>query len=142
MVMSRGGEIATQALSAATVRMEQQPEIAAFHQAEAISDQADRAIAEIMGLPGAAREAAKGEEDFRDLAIACLIETTVERTQGKKEPVSPRPRQGRRIRAWISSRQSAPEAKRRVGAEVEQLVERQDDARRLPVRGLDDVETE
>ncbi len=85
--MSGGGEIATQALSAATVGMEQQPEIAAFHQAEAVSNQADRAIAEIMGLPGAARQAAHGEEDFRDLAVACLIETTVERTQSEEEPV-------------------------------------------------------
>lgn len=89
--MSGGGEIATRALSPATVGMEQQPEVAAFHEAEAVSDQADRAIAEIMGLPGAAREAANGEEGFRDLAVACLIETTVERTQGEKEPVSPRP---------------------------------------------------
>ena len=88
--MSKGGEIATPALSPATVGMEQQPEIAAFHQAEAISDEADRAVAEIMGLPGAAREAANGEEDFRDLAVACLVETAVERTQGEKEPVSPR----------------------------------------------------
>ena len=88
--MSRGGEIATPALLPTTVGMEQQPEVAAFHQAEAVSNQADRAIAEIMGLPGAAREAANGEEDFRDLAVACLVETAVERTQGEKEPVSPR----------------------------------------------------
>lgn len=140
--MSGGGEIATQALSAATVGMEQQPEIAAFHQAEAVSNQADRAIAEIMGLPGAAREAANGEEDFRDLAVACLIETTVERTKSEEKPVPPRPRKGCRVRAGISLGQGTPEAKRRVGAEVEQLVERQDDARRLPVRGLDDVQTE
>ena len=88
--MSKGGEIATPALSPATVGMEQQPEVAAFHQAEAVSHQADRAIAGIVGLPGAAREAAKGEENFRDLAIACLVETTIERTQGEKEPVPPR----------------------------------------------------
>ncbi len=78
--MSKGGEIATLALSPATVGMEQQPEVAAFHQAEAVSHQPDRAIAGVVGLPGAAREAAKGEENFRDLTIACLIETTIERT--------------------------------------------------------------
>lgn len=140
--MSRGSEIATRALSAAAVGMEQQPEVAAFHQVEAISDQADRAIAEIVGLPGAAREAAEGEEDFRDLAIACLIETTIERPQGEEEPLPPRPGQGCRNRAGISSRQSAPEAKRRVGAEVEQPVKGENDARRLPVRRLDDVQAE
>jgi len=140
--MSRGGEITTRALSPATVGMEQQPEVASFHQAEAVSDQADRPIAEIMGLPSAAREAANGEENFRDLAVACLIKTTVERTQGEQEPVSPRPRQSCMICARISPRQSAPKAKRRVGAEVEQLVERQDNARCLPVQALDDVQTE
>ena len=71
--------------------MQQQPEVTALHQAEAVSDKADSAIAKIVGLPGAGREATNGEEDFCDLAIARLVETTVERTQGRErvDPVSP-----------------------------------------------------
>jgi len=140
--MSKGGQIATPALSPATVGMQQQPEIAAFHQAEAVPDQADRAIAKIVRLPGAAREAAKGEEDFCDLAVACLIEPTVERTQGEQESISACPRQRRRIRAGSAPGQSAPEAKRRVGADLEKAVERQDDARRMTLQGLDDMQAE
>ena len=128
MAMSQDSEIApllnAAGLGAAAEGIEQQTAVPALHQHEAEADEPHGPIAKVMGLPAAVRHAAAAEEGFGDVAIAGVFEPAVERAQRQDQALAARRRQFRRVSAWRSSAETAPEADRRCGADLEEPIER------------------
>ena len=71
------------------IGIEQKTPITALHHIEAESNEADRAIPQIMALPDPAANVANGEQTICDLAVACVFKLSVEGTKPKDQPVPP-----------------------------------------------------
>jgi hypothetical protein len=111
--------------------VEQEKPVATVHHGETELDEADRAIAQIMTFPAAPGHGAGAEERGGNLAVARALEPPVERAQGEDEPVSASLRQRGGIGTGVAAGQAAPEPDRSGRADVEQLVERQENSRRF-----------
>ena len=117
-------------LSPAAIGVEQKKTIAALRHVDAEPDEADGAVAQIVTLPAALGDAGDAEQRAGNLAIARIAEPAVERAQGEDKPVPARWRQCRGIVTGVSAGQAAPETKRGGGANLEELVKRQEDSER------------
>src|SRR5712691_9386349 len=106
--------------------IEQQTPIAALHHVETEADEADRAIAQIVTFPAALGHVAGAEKRAGNLAVARVIEPTIEGAQGEDEPVSASLRQRGGIGTEVAAGQAAPEPDCGDRADLEQLVERQE----------------
>ena len=143
--MSRGGEIATPVdcgLDSAAEGIEQQAAIAALHHGMAQAHEPHRAIAKVVGFPAALGHAAGPEEGFGDVAVARLLEPPIERAQRKRQAVAPGGGKHRGVAPRRAPGQAAPQPERGHGADLEHLIERQDDARDLLAHVFEDVQAE
>jgi len=95
-----------------------------------------------MGFPAAVRHSAASEKRLGDFAVTCLVEPTVERAQRQGEAFAARGGQFCRVSAYGASGQTMPKADRRRGANLEELVERQDNARGVLAGRFEDVQAE
>lgn len=69
------------------VRLAKQVEIAASHEAEACSHQADRAVADVVRLPGWARRNVRAAKQYaRDVSIRFAGDASIKRSQNEPEP--------------------------------------------------------
>lgn len=134
-----GSEIATpegaageQRRAVATVRlgetlpigMEKKPAIIAFHQSEGEFAEPNGAIAQIVCFPPTFGKAMSAEENGRDVAIGGAVEPPIERAQALHQTVALGLGKCGRIRSWIASVESKPEAARSFQPDVEQRVQR------------------
>ena len=107
MVMWLGGTIATRAgwggLYTAAEGVEQQPTIAALHHAVPQAREPYGSIAKVVGFPATLRQAAGTEEGLGDVAIARLLNASVERAQREHQAFTPGGRECR----WVVSRRAA-----------------------------------
>ena len=143
MAMSRGGEIATPVdcdLDSAAEGIEQQAAIAALHHGVAQAHEPHRAIAQVMGFPAALGHAVGAEKGFGDVAMACLLEPPVKRAQRERQAIAPGGGKHRRVAPQRALCQSAPQPERSRRADLEQLIERQDDAWDLLAKVFEDVQ--
>jgi hypothetical protein len=120
--------------------LSQQIEIAAPHEAKACSRQADRAVTEVIRLPGWAGWNAGGtEQHARDLSIRFAGDVSIERAQSKHEPSTLV--QGNTI-GWParrSPRSNPPQAGRSLCSRSEPCIKGNDDCRRrIGARGVDE----
>ena len=144
--MSLGGEIATPiescALSPAAEGIEQQAAIAALHHRLAQARQSHGPIAKVVGFPAALRHATAAEERFGDVPVARIFEARVERAQCENQAVASAGRQRRRVAPRRAAHQAAPQPQRRRSADLEEPVERQNNASRFLAWRFDDVKAE
>ena len=91
---------------AATVRLAKQVEIAASHEVKACSHQADRAVAEVVRLPGWARRNVRAaKQHARDVSIRFAGDASIKRSQSEPS-----------LRRWCCVRRSG--VRRRLGRPV------------------------
>src|SRR5258708_36872260 len=92
MVKMRGGIFATpreRALFAVVGRMAQQVEVAVLHESDAGADQANRAVAQVVGFPGGTGGNPPGaKEHVRDRPAGFAGEMTVDGAKGEAQPFS------------------------------------------------------
>ena len=88
-------------------------------------------VTKIVRLPATVEHCAAAKENTGDLPIACVILPPVEGAQRQYQPVTAHPRQRGWVGARISVGQPPPEPGRGGGADLEQLVERQEHGRRV-----------
>jgi len=104
MVMSLGDPIATAAawggLYTATEGVEQQATIAALHHAVPQAREPYGSIAKVVGFPATLRQAAGTEEGLGDVAIARLLNASVERAQCEHQALTPGRGECRRVASW------------------------------------------
>ena len=118
-------------LFALRVRISQQVEIAAAHEFEAAADEANGAIAQLVGLPaGTSWNAGTPEQALRKDAIALARQAAVDGPEREAEPVTTLVRQTLGRAALWPPHDDAPQAQRGVGARGEVRVERDDDRSR------------
>jgi hypothetical protein len=113
--------------------MEEETPIAAIDHAKPEAPETDSAIAKIVGFPLALGDATESEENPGDLAVAGILETSVDNTQRQDEPFSARLRQCGTIATGIASGQCTPKADRGHRADLEQMIEGQEHGRRFRV---------
>jgi hypothetical protein len=114
-------------LRSTAVWIEKQAVIAGVHHAEPEAYQADRAITQIVTCAAAFQLVVETEENPSDFAVACALLPPVEGAEGKDEPVSTSLRQRGGIWPGIAAGQPSPESDRGGYADLEKLVEWQED---------------
>jgi len=140
--ISPGGENATLeaaglVLDFAPVRMEKEMAVAAAHQPKAELRQAHSAVAQVMLLPAAIRHTVGTEERLGDIAVAGMVEATVQRPQREQQASAAVRRQCGRIEPKPPTAQSPREPHGRNEPDLKQGVERQQDGGEFcPIRPL------
>lgn len=107
--------------------MEEKAAIAAAHHGESEPDDSAGLIPKFVRNPVAFRDRRGVEQDGRDLRVGCPLKSGIQRAQRADEPVAPLWREHAEIRTGGAPGQRAPQAERDGGADVEELVERQED---------------
>jgi hypothetical protein len=120
--------------------MEKQAAIAAQHHRMAQANQPYGPIADVMGFPAAIGHTGGPEEGLRDVAIARLLEPAIKRAQGEGQTIASGGGQRGRVATRRAARHTAPQPERGRCADLEHSVERENDARRLPVRKLNEMQ--
>jgi hypothetical protein len=141
MVKIGSGSFATPGSKiAATVRLAKQVEIAASHEVEACSHQANRAVAEVVRLPGWARRNVRAaKQHARDVSIRFAGEVAIERPQRKREPSTLVLCKMIGCTATRSARSKPPKAGRSLSSSGEACIKRNHDCcRRVGARGVDE----
>ena len=86
MPIERGPIVDTPAMqSTLSPRMAEQLAIAAAHQSVAGLNQADRAVAQIVRLPGTFGDAFGAEQNFRNHAVRATLDPCVQRTERERQ---------------------------------------------------------
>ena len=111
--------------SALSARLAEQLAITAAHQSVTGLNQADRAVAQIVRLPGALGDAFGAEQNFRNHAIRAAVDPRVQRTERKRKSLSAL--HGELVKWWArcAAVERAPEPVRSICPGVEIVVERQ-----------------
>lgn len=111
--------------------MEQQEPIVALHHVEAEVDEANGARAEIVGFPTALGNVAGPEKNPSDFAVARVLKSPIESAQAEDESVAASLRQRSGIGTGLAAGQAAPETDRGDRANLEELIERQENRGRF-----------
>lgn len=142
MVKIGSGSFATPGSKiAATVRLAKQVEIAASHEVEACSHQANRAVAEVVRLPGWARRNVRAaKQHARDVSIRFAGVASIKRSQSEPEPSTLVLRKAIGCTATTrSARSKPPQAGRSLSSNGEACIDRNDNCcRRVGARGVDE----
>ena len=109
MVKIRGAAFATLDYELATLRMAQQIKIAAAHEAKTRSHQADRAVTDVVCLPGRTGwNASRAEQGPCDVSVGFATLMGVERTQDEGKTLTPLQADGVRRAAGRSAHRYTP----------------------------------
>jgi hypothetical protein len=106
-------------------RLAQQLTIAAAHQGQSSFHQTDRAVAQVVGLPGTFGDPLGAEQALSDRAIAVAFDAGVERAQDKRQSLAPLWGQLMECRTGRASVKDPPEPLRGAGANLEIVIKRQ-----------------
>lgn len=111
--------------------MKEKAAIAAAHHGESEPDDPAGLIAQFVRNPVALGDGFGLEQDGRDLGIGRASEPAIQRAQRQDEPIAPLGSENAEVGTGLAAGQRAPQAQRGGGADVEELVERQEDGDRL-----------
>jgi len=106
--------------------MEEKAAIAAAHHGESEPDDAAGLIPKFVRNPVALGDWRGVEQDGGDLRVGGALKSGIQRAQRPDEPAAALGREHAEVRARRPAAQRAPQAERGGGANVEQLVERQE----------------
>lgn len=107
--------------------MQKKAAVAAAHHREPEPDDPAGLIAQLVRNPVAFGDGFRVEQDSGDLGISRAFKPAIERAQRKDEPVAPFRCEDAEVGTWCSAGQPTPQTERGCGADVEELVERDDD---------------
>jgi hypothetical protein len=110
--------------------MKEKAAIAAAHHGESEADDAAGLIAQFVRNPVALGDGGGIEQNGGDLGVGRAFEPAIKRAQREDEPAAPLGRERAEDGAWRAPGQRAPQAQRGGGADVEELVKRQEDGDR------------
>ena len=110
--------------------MKEKAAIAAAHHGESKPDDPTGLIPEFVRNPVALGDGFGVEQNGSDLRVGRVLEPAIQRAQCEDEPVAPLGCEHAEVGAWPSPGQRAPQAQRGGGADVEELIERQEDGDR------------
>jgi hypothetical protein len=107
--------------------MQKKAAVAAAHHREPEPDDPAGLIAQLVRNPVAFGDGFCVEQDSGDFWISCVLKPAIKRAQREDEPVAPLGCEDADVGTWCSASQPTPQAERGCGADVEELVERDED---------------
>lgn len=110
--------------------MKEEAAIAAAHHGESESDDPAGLIAQFVRNPVTFRDGFGVEQHSGDLGVGRPLKPAIQSAQREDEPVAPLGSEHTEVGAWCSTGQRPPQAERGGGADVEELVKRQEDGDR------------
>ena len=110
--------------------MKEKATVAAAHHRESEPDEPAGLVAQFVRNPVALGDGGGIEQNSGDLGVGRAFKPAIQRAQREDEPAAPLGRERAEDEAWRAPGQRAPQAQRGGGADVEELVKRQEDGDR------------
>jgi hypothetical protein len=110
--------------------MKEKAAIATAHHRESEPDDPAGLIAQFVRNPVTFRDGFGVEQNSGDLGVGRPLKPAIQSAQREDEPVAPLGSEHTEVGAWCSTGQRPPQAERGGGADVEELVEREEDGDR------------
>ncbi len=108
--------------------MEEKAAIAAAHHRESEPDDPTGLVPQLVRNPVALGDGGGIEQNGGDLGVGRAFKPAIKGAQREDEPAAPLGRERAEVGAWRAPGQRAPQAQCGGGADVEELIERQEDS--------------